>query len=40
MGKFSGKEDKPMAEFLVDVLAAVVAGVLVAVVVDRWFTRR
>jgi hypothetical protein len=29
-----------MAEFLLDVLAAVVAGVLVAVVVDRWIDRR
>jgi hypothetical protein len=26
--------------FLLDVLAAVVAGVLIAVIVDRWFNRR
>lgn len=29
-----------MAEFLLNVLAAFVAGVLVAVVVDRWINRR
>ena len=29
-----------MVQFLVDVLAATVAGVLVAVVVDRWFNHR
>jgi len=29
-----------MVQFLTDVLAAIVAGVLVAVVVDRWINRR
>jgi len=29
-----------MAQFLVDIASAFVAGVLVAVVVDRWLNRR
>jgi hypothetical protein len=29
-----------MAKFLLDVLAATVSGLLVAVVVDRWLNRR
>jgi hypothetical protein len=39
VGKFSRKEDMPMAEFLADVLAATVAGVLVFFIV-RWLDRR
>jgi hypothetical protein len=29
-----------MAKFLVDVMSTFVAGVMVAIVVDRWFNRR
>ena len=40
MGRVSRKGDLLMEQFLKDVLAAFVAGVLVAIVVDRWLNRR
>ncbi len=40
VGKSPGREVLPMAEFLREVMSTFVAGVLVAVVVDRWFNRR